>query len=441
MTAIAASDSSTAPAHVGVSKAGVAAAVAGNVLEFYDFTTYTFFAVTIGQHFFPSKDPFISLILSIATFGVGFVTRPIGGIVIGALADRAGRKPAMMLTVALMAVGMLVIALTPSYATIGPLAPILVVCARLVQGLALGGEVGPASSFLIEASPPDQRGLYASWQLASQGLAICIAGAIGLGLSLSLSEQAMQDWGWRIPFLVGVSIIPVALIMRSRLPETLDLTAPTTHHRLGAVLSSLFTLHARPVILALIVISSGTIATYILNYMTTYAITTLHMPQSVAIAATLVLGLCTFAFSLLGGWLSDRIGRKPLLVLPRVVFTIAAYPAFMMMNAFKNAPTLLIVTGPPPPPPLLASIGALGGSVSLVIIPESLPRSVRSSGFAVAYALAVTVFGGTAQLVVTWLIRVTGDPLSPAWYLIAAGIVGVIAMMMMSETRGVALED
>ena len=245
----------------------------------------------------------------------------------------------------------------------------------------------------------------------------------------------MQDWGWRIPFLVGVSIIPVALFMRSKLPETLDLAAPTTHHSLGAVLASLFSAHARPVVLALVVISSGTIATYILNYMTTYAITTLHMAQSVSIAATLVLGLCTFAFSLLGGWLSDLIGRKPLLVLPRVIFTIAAYPAFMLMNAFKNAPTLLIVTG------LLAAVGALGGAVSLVIIPESLPRSVRSSGFAVAYALAVTVFGGTAQLVVTWLIRVTGDPLSPAWYLIASGIVGIAAMMMMKETRGVELED
>jgi MFS family permease len=436
MTAIAASDSSAiSAAHPGISKVSVAAAVAGNVLEFYDFTTYTFFAVMIGQHFFPSKDPFISLILSIATFGVGFVTRPIGGIVIGALADRAGRKPAMMLTVALMAVGMLVIALTPSYATIGPIAPILVVLARLVQGFALGGEVGPASSFLIEASPPHQRGLYASWQLASQGLAIFIAGGLGLGLSLSLSDQAMQDWGWRIPFLVGVSIIPVALFMRSKLPETLDLSAPTRRHSLGAVLSSLFSAHARPVALALLVISSGTIATYILTYMTTYAITTLHMAQSVSIAATLVLGLCTFAFSLLGGWLSDLIGRKPLLVLPRVIFTIAAYPAFMLMNAYKTAPTLLIVTG------LLASIGAVGGSVSLVIIPESLPKSVRSSGFAVAYALAVTVFGGTAQIVVTWLIRVTGDPLSPAWYLIVAGIVGIAAMMMMKETRGVELED
>jgi MFS family permease len=418
-----------------ISKTSVAAAIAGNVLEFYDFTTYTFFAVMIGQHFFPNKDPFISLILSVATFGVGFVTRPIGGIVIGALADRAGRKPAMMLTVALMAVGMLVIALTPSYATIGPIAPVLVVLARLVQGFALGGEVGPASSFLIEASPPEQRGLYASWQLASQGLSSFIAGAIGFGLSVELSDQAMQDWGWRVPFLVGVTIIPVALFMRSQLPETLDASAPTAHQSIGAVLGALIGRHARPVIIAFVVISSGTIATYVLNYMTTYALTTLHMPPGVAIAATLVLGICTFVFSLIGGWLSDRIGRKPLLVLPRVIFTLAAYPAFYLMNEFKNAATLLIVSA------ALASIGALGGAVSLVIIPESLPKSVRSSGFALAYAVGVTVFGGTAQLIVAWLIRVTGDPLSPAWYLIAAGVVGVVAMAMMTETRGVELKD
>jgi MFS family permease len=436
MTAIAARDLPTAAAApIGISKVSVAAAIAGNVLEFYDFTTYTFFAVMIGQHFFPSKDPFVSLILSIATFGVGFVTRPIGGIVIGALADRAGRKPAMMLTVALMAVGMLVIALTPSYATIGPIAPVLVVLARLVQGFALGGEVGPASSFLIEASPPGQRGLYASWQLASQGLSIVIAGSIGLGLSAALSPEAMMDWGWRIPFLIGVSIIPVALFMRSQLPETLDAEAPTTHHTLGSVLASLFRDNTRPVILALFVIASGTIAQYILNYMTTYALTTLHMPASVSIAATLVLGICIFVFSLIGGWLSDRIGRKPLLIIPKVIATLAAYPAFLLMNEFKNGPALLLATA------VLASLGALGGAVSLVIVPESLPKSVRSSGFAVAYALAVTVFGGTAQLVVTWLIRVTGDPLSPAWYLIVSGIVGVLAMMMMEETRGVELQD
>jgi MFS family permease len=417
-----------------LTKTNVAAVIAGNVLEFYDFTTYTFFAAMIGAHYFPSKDPFISLMASLATFGVGFAMRPIGGILIGAYADRAGRKPAMMLTVILMAIGMTAIALTPSYASIGPLAPILVVMGRLVQGFALGGEVGPATSFLIEAAPPNERGFYASWQLGSQGLATLFAGALGLFLSLILSARDMNDWGWRIPFFAGVLIIPVAMILRSRMPETLDLSAPTTHSNSREVLAALLTQHTRPFVLAFLVISSGTIATYVSNYMTTYAMTTLHLPASVSIAATLIVGLSVLVFSLLGGWLADRIGRKPLLIWPKLVSILLAYPVYWLMNEYKSATVLLCATA------LLVSIGSLG-SVLLVAIPETLPRSVRSAGLAVSYALGVTIFGGTAQPVVAWLIHVTGDPLSPAWYLVVSGIVGLGAVLLMPETKGEVLKD
>ena len=418
-----------------LSKASVIAAVAGNVLEFYDFTTYTFFAVMIGDHFFPSKDPFISLMSSVATFGVGFITRPIGGMVIGAYGDRAGRKPAMMLTVALMAVGMLIIALTPSYMTIGPLAPVLLVFAQLIQGFALGGEVGPATAFLLEAAPPAKRGLYASWQIASQGLAILIAGAVGLALALTLSTQAMYDWGWRIPFLLGVSIIPVAIFMRRSLPETIDIGAPTAHRSTSSIFSSLFVQNTRPIVLAFLLVSSGTIGNYILTYMTTFAITTLHMPTSVSIAATLVIGVCILVFSLIGGWLSDKFGRRPLLIIPRILFTLAAYPAFLLITGYKDAPTLLIVTG------LLTAVGSFGGGVTLAAIPESLPKAVRSAGLATAYAIAVTVFGSTAQPLVTWLIHVTGNPMAPAWYLILASLVGLGASFLMHETKDAALKD
>ena len=417
-----------------LSKTSVAAAIAGNVLEFYDFTTYSFFAVMIGEAYFPSKDPFISLMLSLAAFGVGFVTRPVGGFVIGAYADRAGRKPAMMLTVTLMAIGMLVIALTPTYASIGVWAPIVVLLARLIQGFALGGEVGPATSFLIEAAPPDQRGLYASWQLASQGLSILMAGAIGLGLSLVLSSEAMHAWGWRIPFVIGILIIPVALVMRLKMPETLDSEAPTIHHSIGSVLSSLLKDHLRPFVLAFLLISSGTIATYVGNYTTTYAITTLGLPTSVSIAATLVLGLCIFIFSLVGGWLADRFGRKPLLIWPKVVLMLGVYPAYELINAFKGPASLLSVTAAG------AALGSLG-SVALVVIPEMLPASVRSAGLAVSYALGVTVFGATAQPIVAWLIHATGNPLSPAWYLILANLVGIAAILMMPETKDAPLQN
>jgi MFS family permease len=354
--------------------------------------------------------------------------RPVGGVLIGAYADRAGRKPAMMLTVVLMAIGMLVIALTPPYATIGVWAPIVVVLARLIQGFALGGEVGPATSFLIEAAPPNQRGLYASWQSASQALAILIAGAIGLGLSLSLSADAMSAWGWRIPFFVGVLIIPVALIMRMQMPETLDRDAPTTHPNVGAVLSALLTRNTRPFIVAFLLITSGTIGTYILTYMTTYAITTLKMPTSVSIAATLVLGVCGFVFSLVGGWLSDRIGRRPLIIWPKVAGILVIYPAFVLINQFKSPTVLLGITA------ILAAGGALTSAL-LAVIPEILPTSVRSTGLAVAYALGVTVFGSTAQPIVAWLIHATGNPLAPAWYLILANVVGIAAVLMIPETK------
>ena len=207
-----------APPDEAARRRGVVAAVIGNTLEFYDFTTYAFFAVTIGRTFFPAGDAWVSLLASVATFGIGFVTRPIGGVVIGAYADRAGRKPAMMLTIALMAIGMLMLALTPGYATIGLAAPVLVVIGRLIQGFALGGEVGPSTAYLIESAPPGRRGLYASWQIASQGLATLCAGTIGVLLSLGLSADQMQAWGWRIPFLLGLLIIPVGIYIRRAMP-------------------------------------------------------------------------------------------------------------------------------------------------------------------------------------------------------------------------------
>ena len=262
------------PTHVagrepGIPTSAVVATVLGNALEFYDFTTYAFFAVMIGRAFFPAHDPFISLLLSVAAFGVGFISRPLGGIVIGAYADRAGRKPAMMLSIGLMAIGMVLLAATPSYAAIGIAAPILVVVARLIQGFALGGEVGPSTAYLLEAAPAGKRGQYGVWQIASQGAAMTLAGLFGVALSFALDDAAMQSWGWRIPFIVGIAIVPVGLIMRSRLQETVDADASTIHPSTGHVFSALLKNHLRPLVIALMLITSGTIAAYIGNYMTT----------------------------------------------------------------------------------------------------------------------------------------------------------------------------
>jgi len=418
----------SAPSTAPSSRHAIAAAVIGNALEFYDFTTYAFFAVMIGKAFFPTHDGWISLLLSVATFAVGFVTRPLGGIFIGAYADRAGRKPAMLLTIGLMAIGMLMIALTPSYATIGMAAPMLVVIGRMIQGFALGGEVGPSTAFLLECAPPERRGFFGSWQLASQGAAILVAGIIGVVLSLALTTAQMDSWGWRLPFLLGLVIIPVGLYIRNKLPETAGNSTGEAEATTGAVFKRLLKSHLGLLLLVIMAGVCGTVTTYTTNYMTTYAITTLHLPGSLSIAATAVVGICVLVFSLVGGWLSDRIGRRSLMIVPRVLLLVIAYPAFLLMIRQPGAVTLLSMSG------LIAALGSLSAAPGLVAMTELFPRAIRSAGLSIAYAIIVTVFGGTTQLVITYLIGVTGDPLSPAYYLIATSVIGVLAMLAFPET-------
>src|SRR5271154_4195225 len=244
----------------------IAAVVVGNALEFYDFLTYAYFAVYIGRAFFPSNDPSTSLLASLGTFGVGFVTRPIGSLVIGRMGDRLGRKPAMILSFSLMGVAITGLALTPPHSMIGVAAPVLVIFCRMLQGFALGGDVGPTTAFLLEAAPPERRGFYTAFQLWSQALSILIAGLVGFGLASMLSEQQLQDFGWRIAFLVGAAIVPFGLMMRRSLPETFH--APDGGKRERIPLCPYLPVAA----LGLMMLASGTIGAYLKTYMTTYAI-------------------------------------------------------------------------------------------------------------------------------------------------------------------------
>ncbi len=415
----------------GISKKIVAATVAGNALEFYDFVTYAFFAVYIGRTFFPASTPLNSLLLSVAVFGVGFVSRPIGGVLIGAFADRAGRKPAMLLTIGLITVGTLGLALTPSYESIGVAAPIIVVICRLIQGLALGGEVGPSGAFLIESAPARQRGLYASWQLASQGVATLVAGALGLLIIGTLSPLQVQSWGWRMPFAVGLLLLPLAFYLRREMPETLH-AAPMQASNTG--MKGLRKQRGL-ILLAVLLVLGGTVSNYVGNYMTTYAITTLKFPPLIAMGATVMVGLATLVFSLLGGWLSDRYGRKPVMLWPRIATMVLTVPAFGLLIDHPTQGTLLAVTT------FLAALAALSGGAALVAIPELLPRGIRATGLSIAYAVGVAIFGGTTQFVVTWLIGATGNPAAPAWYVAGTSVITVLAMMALPESRNRALED
>ncbi|MGJ7501549.1 MFS transporter [Variovorax sp. ZT5P49] len=409
----------------------VAATVAGNALEFYDFVTYAFFAVYIGKAFFPASTPMGSLLLSVAVFGVGFFARPLGGVLIGAYADRAGRRPAMLLTIGLITVGTLGLALTPSYASIGIAAPVIVVICRLVQGLALGGEVGPASAFLIEAAPPKQRGLYASWQLASQGGAACVAGLVGMAMNGLLTPQDMAAWGWRVPFLVGLLLVPLAIYLRRSMPETLHAAPVRMENRGKAGLVK----HRGLIALAVLLVLGGTVSTYVINFMTTYAITTLKMSPGVALSATVVGGFVSMLCALLGGWLSDRFSRKATMLWPRVLAALIVVPAFLLLVAYPGIGMLMGVAA------LLSALTAIAGAASFVAIPELLPRGIRATGMSIAYAVGVSIFGGTTQFVITWLIATTGNPAAPAWYMAAASVIAIVAMLALPESRNRALED
>lgn len=402
----------------------VTAIVAGNALEFYDFLLYATFAVYIGHAFFPAGSALASLLLSLATFGVGFVTRPLGGLLIGAYADRVGRRPALMLTFTLMTLGTLGLVVTPSYASIGLWAPAILIVARLVQGLALGGEVGPSTAMLLECAPDARRGFFVSWQNGSQGVAVLAAGLVGFVVSTLLDTQQLASWGWRLPFALGLLIVPVGIYIRRRLPETL--AAPCSRGG-AAVLGLLWGQHRKPLLLAILILMCLTISTYANGYMTTYALTTLGMPASGAMLATVANGAVLAAAAVWGGSLSDRFGRKALMILPRLALVLAILPAFVLLLSFTTTAVLIFVTA------LLTLLGGLSAAAAMTALSEAFPNAVRSSGVAVSYAVSVAVFGGTTQFMLAWLIGTTGSRLSPAYYVIVSSMISLWAMFKLPE--------
>jgi MHS family citrate/tricarballylate:H+ symporter-like MFS transporter len=403
-------------------------ATIGNMLEFYDFITYSFFAIQIGHTFFPSHSQFASLMLSLATFGAGFVTRPIGGIVIGAYSDRVGRKPAMILSFVMMGCAIIALAVTPSYETIGVAAPIIVIVARMIQGFSLGGEVGPTTAYLMEAASPRNRGFAVSWQPASQQIAATAGALVGVVLSKSMDSAALDSYGWRIAFLLGAVCLPFGVWMRSTLPETVHATeikaiSPNEAETVGMIRAN-----ARLIVLGLLILASGTIITYVTQYMTTYAQHTLQVATDLAFATTVVSNGAGILGALAGGWLADRFGRWPVMVWPQAAALLLTYPVFLWIVDTRSAMALLGGFG------FLALVGSIPYSALYVALVEGLPKRIRGTVFATIYAVAIASFGGTAQLIVTWLIHVTGNALAPAWYMLLAAAVGLGAMVMMRET-------
>ena len=404
------------------SRRAVAAAGVGNALEFYDFVTFTFFAIQIGRTFFPTHDPYVSLMASFATFGAGFLARPLGAWVLGRVADRRGRKPVLMLSMVLMGLGTALLVLTPGYARIGAAAPAIAVFARLIQGFALGGEVGAASSYMIEAADAQRRGYAISWQQAGQSISGLSGAAIGLLVSLTMNAQQLETFGWRIALGVGVVIVPYALILRRAISETHGVaTAPV----IEPPADSSF---ARTVTIGLILMGMGTTATYAFSYQASYAQSKLHLSPSVALGGQ-VAGYCVgIVASLYGGMLSDRIGRKPLIIATRIGYGMMIVPILAWQLAMPTPLVLIVSTA------LLAIVSTGGTGVIYAAIAESLPQRARATSFALIYSVPVMILGGTTQLLLEWLIHVTGNPLAVGWYLVGITIIATIASCFLTES-------
>lgn len=401
----------------------VAAVSVGNALAFYDFLAYIAFAVQIGHTFFP--DPRTSLLMAYVTTFAGFVARPVGAYVMGRVADKVGRKLAMMLSLTMIGIAILGVVLTPPFRVIGWAAPVLIGLFRVLLGFGVGGEVGPSTAYMLEAAPPERRGYYTSLQAMTQDIASFLSAGVGFVIALLLNNnaQALDDWGWRVALLLGASIVPFGLWLRHSLPETLGKVSDAPE--LAAAPTAAMW---RVATLGFFILGGGTMVSYVQTSMTGYAQDSLHFSPSVAFAAVMFNGLFTFLFDPVSGWLSDRYGRRPVMLVGVALTVLATLPAYVAILHFKTA---LALWG------AMAVLGAITGIAQPPVttaISEALPQGVRSRGLGLVYAIAISIFGGLTPVTVTWLLTVTGNQMAPAFYMIGAASVGLVAILLLSET-------
>jgi MHS family proline/betaine transporter-like MFS transporter len=421
----------TAPAHSPTTSAHarriIISSSIGNALEWYDFLVYGFFASVIGKLFFPADDEWVSLLFAVGSFGVSFITRPVGAIVLGLYADKKGRKAALTLSILLMIVGTLAIALMPSYQQIGIVAPIAILLARLVQGFAVGGEFGSATAFMVEHSTRG-RGYYASWQFASQGLAAILASGFGALLTASLSPAELEGWGWRLPFVFGLLVGPVGFYIRRHLDETPEFVAEQKKTTTAPEAS--FKSQWTNLLLAVGVVAQSTVSVYVLQlYMPTYAVKQLHLPAAQSFGVVVLNGGLQFLLSPVMGALSDRIGRIRIMLTTSVLMMLLIYPMFAVLRAHPTIGALLV---------LQAVSGIFKAAYSgpmPALMSEIFPTRVRSTGLSLGYSLGVTLFGGFAPFIVTWLIHTTGDTLAPSYYVLTAAVVSGVSLAIIALRR------
>ena len=393
----------------------------GNFLEMYDFMIFGYFSAAIGRAYFPSNSEFASLMFSMTTFAVGFMMRPLGAIFLGAYIDHIGRRKGLLVTLLLMSVGTLTIATVPGYASIGLFAPILVVLGRLCQGFSAGVELGGVSVYLSEIATPGRKGFYVSWQSASQQVAVVFAGVLGYGLSSLMPPEALNAWGWRIPLIVGCLIIPSIYMIRRTLQETEEFAA-RKHHPTSAEIYRSMLLHWRILLTGVAMVLMTTVSFYTITaYTPTFGKSILKLSQSDALLVTLCVGISNLIWLPLMGALSDRVGRRPLLLSFAGIAVLTAYPAMAWLVEQPSFVKLLCVE-------LWLSFIYAGYNGAMVVhLTEIVPVAVRTAGFSLAYSLATTI-GGSTPVIVTYLIHETGNRAMPgAWLSLAAGLAFITA--------------
>jgi metabolite-proton symporter len=406
--------------------------VSGNFLEMFDFMVYGFYATAIAKAFFPADSEFASLMLSLATFGAGFLMRPLGAIFLGAYIDHHGRKKGLIITLALMAMGTLLIAFVPGYATLGVAAPLLVLIGRLLQGFSAGVELGGVSVYLAEISTPGRKGFFVSWQSASQQAAVVFAGLLGVGLNHWLSPEEMGQWGWRVPFLVGCMIVPAIFIIRRSLEETPEFEARARKHRptMGEVMKSIGA-NFGLVIAGMALVVMTTVSFYLITaYTPTFGKNELHLSDLDSLLVTVCVGISNFIWLPVMGAVSDKIGRKPLLLAATILAIITAYPALSWLTSNPSFANLLMVE-------LWLSFlyGSYNGAM-VVSLTEIMPVEVRTTGFSLAYSLATATFGGFTPAACTYLIHVLDNKAAPGIWLSGAAILGLIATLVLFRKGG-----
>jgi len=421
---------------VGTRRRAIVSSAVGNFVELYDFLIYGLFAAQIAANFFPAGNETADLLKAFAIYGVGFFMRPIGAIVIGAYGDKHGRKNALVLTVGLMAAATALTGLIPSHSQIGIAAPLLLLLCRLAQGFSTGGEWGGAAAFLVEFSPPGKRGLIGSVQQFSVGLALIAATLTAALLNGWLTKDQMVSWGWRVPFLIGFVLAPVGLYLRSRVAETpaFSRTVEKKQVARNPFVESLTT-HRLPVLAAFGLSAIGTVGNYIFNiYLPTYASKTMGIPASTAFTSATIAAVVLTILTPVCGALSDKLGRKPLLIASAVFYGALSYPAFAWLSSAHSGTSLMAVQS------LSAVLLAMYAGPLCAILAELFPTKVRFTALSIGYGMSVTLFGGFAPFISEYLIGVTKNPVSPAFFLIFAAIVSTVTLFVMKDRTNAPLD-